>query len=262
MLFSKLEGGAKPPLASMEETWQLAALIFLVAALIWAVFRFLRGRRSSHTLKLCGHRWKQCEFSDKPTYCSSCATFCLQGGRMCDTCGACVCPKRGCLRSTSRTLACKSLSFPASSKMTHQWARGNLPLSSKCRQCFAPCGDVPRLADYRCLWCGVTVHEECFADGRKEGEEDEWRDECSLGPHCSLIIPPNCVTMGEEGWRGRRRVVVKELRHPPACRKWRPVIVLANPKSGGRDGEVVIGLLRRLLNPVQVGSNITAQDTG
>ena len=45
---------------------------------------------------------------------------------------------------------------------------------------------------------------------------------------------------------------VKELRRPLKKKSWQPTLVLANPKSGGKDGEMVIGLLRGLLNPVQV----------
>ena len=47
------------------------------------------------------------------------------------------------------------------------------------------------------------------------------------------------------------RLVVKEI-VPPAISEWRPLVVMANPRSGGNDGPKVLGAFRTLLNPVQV----------
>ncbi|CAI8054255.1 Diacylglycerol kinase epsilon, partial [Geodia barretti] len=77
------------------------------------------------------------------------------------------------------------------------------------------------------------------------------KDSCNMGPHQSMIIPPSSVTLNHEGWRGRRRLVVKEI-VPPAVSEWRPLVVMANPRSGGNDGVKVLSTFRKLLNPIQV----------
>lgn len=129
--------------------------------------------------------------------------------------------------------------------MSHSWIRGNLPLSSECFKCLSPCGNVPTLADFQCVWCQKTVHEECV-------QESDWKEtSCTLGPHQRIIIPPNCLTVQEEGWRAKKSLVVKQV-NLPNIDGWRPLLVFANPRSGGKDGEEVISMLRRLLNPVQV----------
>lgn len=80
----------------------------------------------------------------------------------------------------------------------------------------------------------------------------EERGDCTLGDHKRIIVPPNCVTLEEkQGWRGKKRVVVKEIMNPD-IEGWRPLIVMSNTKSGGKDGEIVMSQLRRLLNPIQV----------
>ena len=48
-----------------------------------------------------------------------------------------------------------------------------------------------------------------------------------------------------------RRLVVKKI-VPPAVSDWRPLVVLANPRSGGNDGPKVLSGFRKLLNPIQV----------
>ncbi len=52
------------------------------------------------------------------------------------------------------------------------------------------------------------------------------------------------------------RLVVEAISPPLLASHWRPLVVLANPKSGGKDGEMILSVFRRLLNPIQVGVSV------
>lgn len=235
-------------------------LSVLLLTVFWVILKLFRRRRAllfvlKHDLTR-HHRWLSLDFLDKPTYCNSCMQCCASGS-FCEVCGMCICPDEACLRSVStstKTACCKPLSTqPGEKTMRHAWIRGNLPLASKCFKCLSPCGTVPALSDYRCLWCHSTVHEDCIDEEKGEGIGGmEERGDCTLGDHKRIIVPPNCVTLEEkQGWRGKKRVVVKEITNPD-IEGWRPLIVMSNTKSGGKDGEIVMSQLRRLLNPIQV----------
>ena len=230
-------------------TSQLAFLLCFILAVFWVVLRIFKRRKSLvYSIKQeigLGHRWLRCDFAAKPSYCSSCLQFC-SSGNLCEICGACACPSDKCLKSVNSSSACKPLTTQ-DGPMHHSWARGNLPLLSECYRCLSPCGDRPELADFRCLWCHKTVHEYCVKENPKFEDED-----CTFGPLRQIIIPPTSVTVREEGWRGKKKLVVTAIK-PPEMADWRPLVVFANPRSGGKDGEEVMCQLRRLLNPVQVG---------
>lgn len=48
------------------------------------------------------------------------------------------------------------------------------------------------------------------------------------------------------------RLVVKGITPPASADHWHPLIVMANPNSGGKDGQTILSFFRKLLNPVQV----------
>lgn len=162
-------------------------------------------------------------------------------GLYCDACWICVHDE--CEDSANEQTACKPTSFPRGNIMYHHWVRGNLPLCSICDVCNNTCGSEPRLSDYQCMWCHRTVHEKfCYC---RQGHE------CDFGKMRELIIPPYCITLKTVGWRGQRKVVVKEVSHP-GFDKWSPLLVFANPKSGGNEGTNLLKAFRGLLNPAQV----------
>ena len=50
---------------------------------------------------------------------------------------------------------------------------------------------------------------------------------------------------------GRRSVVIKEVKKPN-FKKWRPILVFINPKSGNNEGYKLLRAFRGILNPAQV----------
>lgn len=186
----------------------LAVMAVLVVLCAWLALRLLgRSRRHRHCIQLRDpmktHCWQSMQFLSKPTYCNACTQMCFSGSS-CVSCGTCICTESGCAKMATSTQSCKPLAAP-SPHTNHFWVKGNLPLSSLCFKCLAPCGNLPKLVDFRCVWCQHTAHEDCVEELGLEGTC------CSLGPHQASIIPPSCIALSLEGWRGRRRCVCVSL---------------------------------------------------
>lgn len=184
---------------------QLIILVVMVL-LMWLGMKLLRRSQRLYILRIMdpkrAHRWQTTEFLDKPTYCNACMHLCVIGST-CESCGLCICTESSCLKLASSSQSCKPVSVTTGCSGTpHFWVKGNLPLCSVCFKCFAPCGNLPRLADYRCVWCHRTAHEDCVVEMESSSDGEE---QCSMGPHQTLVIPPDCVSLKLEGWRGRRR---------------------------------------------------------
>lgn len=185
-----------------------------------------------------GHRWCMTDLFPHPTYCNISEEHILDGA-FCDSCGICVEGRN--MKTANKKLPCKALSNN-SEIQEHHWIKGNLPLCSECEVCGEACGSEPRLSDFKCCWCWQTVHEGCVSATNKV---------CSLGTYKEFIVPPNCVRLKQVGFKGRRHLVVESVKEP-AIVNWRPLIVIANRKSGNSDGEAILQAFRRLLNPAQV----------
>uniref|UniRef100_T2MFN4 Diacylglycerol kinase n=1 Tax=Hydra vulgaris TaxID=6087 RepID=T2MFN4_HYDVU len=188
-----------------------------------------------------GHHWVHSDFLSKPTFCNICE-FSLVRGVFCDVCWISVHDE--CEVDGNKKLACKVTSLSKSKMfMRHHWIKGNLTLCSVCSVCNQSCGVEPRLCDYRCIWCHKTVHEgQCYA---------KMDVECTFGAIQEIILPPYCVTLKTNGWRGHKSCVIKEVRKPN-FKKWRPILVFVNPKSGNNEGYKLLRAFRGMLNPAQV----------
>ena len=191
-----------------------------------------------------GHHWVYVPAFPAGKYCNVCETSSFHGGE-CDYCG--IIADDGCLRRADESIACKQLACLGAT-MKHHWVPGNLPPRSACHVCDAPAGDGPGLQDFRCVWCQIPVHQACL---------EALTTICDFGRLKRMIIPPNTVKLRAVGWSGRRQFVVKEVEAPPIS-DWRPVLVIANRKSGNGEGELVLQAFRRVLNPAQVMDLATA----
>ena len=185
-----------------------------------------------------GHRWCMTDLFSQPTYCNISGNHIIAGS-FCDSCGICV--EDRYMKSADKKLQCKALAV-TSEMHKHHWIKGNLPLCSVCEVCDIECGNLPQLCDLKCCWCWQTVHERC---------RDQLSEVCDIGTYKQFTVPPNCVRLKQVGFKGRRHLVVQSVKEPSLA-QWKPLIVIANRKSGNGDGEMILQAFRGLLNPAQV----------
>ncbi|XP_044016768.1 diacylglycerol kinase epsilon isoform X1 [Aphidius gifuensis] len=126
--------------------------------------------------------------------------------------------------------------------MKHQWTLGNLPSSATCEICDEECGTEPGLTDWFCCWCQRCVHTSC---------KPMIHEICDYGPFKSMIIPPGSLEVVNKRTTVRKRLQLRSI-VPPVWPDWRPLIVVANRKSGNNEGAAVLSMFRRLINPAQV----------
>jgi len=222
--------------------------VFLVTFLITKAWRRLRARHyelpaGSATVV---HRWCVVDEFDRPTFCAVSGRSIVEGA-YCEVCGVYVGDENA--GAADRTLACKEPSTSAANGHRHLWVRGNLPPGIGCAICPNPCGSAKELCDVRCSWCGAVAHDDCH----------DLMGSCDLGPYRNSIVPPNCVRLRCIGRvRSSRRVVVSSVSEPSDRSRdtWRPLIVMANRKSGRGDAERLLRDLRGILNPIQVLSTL------
>ncbi|XP_053309944.1 diacylglycerol kinase epsilon [Spea bombifrons] len=217
--------------------WTVCAVLLSVLLTLWCSGRRARRRGLARSGR---HGWEETDLFSRPTYCSVCGLHALSGA-YCRCCG--LCADRACMRRAERRFPCKEVAVRADgAAWTHRWVRGNLPLCNRCAQCGQQCGSQPRLCDYRCIWCQITVHDDC----RQHLETEE----CDFGEFRSLIIPPSymaAVSQLKKGKAADYEKLASSMRY-----HWTPLIVLANTRSGNNMGEILLSEFKGLLNPVQV----------
>ncbi len=216
------------------------AAAFCVTVMVTKSCRWMRRRRYDVPARDVskGHRWCMTDLFSQPTYCNIGQGHIIAGA-FCDSCGICVEDQH--LKKADKKLKCKVLS-DNSEYNKHHWVKGNLPLCSICEVCNEECGNLPQLCDYKCCWCWHTVHELC---------RENVGNVCDLGQYKQFTVPPNSVRLKQVGFKGRRHLVVESVKEPPIP-NWKPLIVIANRKSGNGEGEMILQAFRGLMNPAQV----------
>jgi len=218
--------------------------VFVITFVITKVWRRIRQRHyelPAGSAKVV-HRWCVVDTFDRPTFCAVSGRAIVEGA-YCEACGVYVGDENANI--ADRTLPCKEPSASAANGLRHLWVRGNLLPGSSCTICRNPCGSTKELCDVRCCWCSAVAHDDCH----------DTTENCDLGPYRDNIVPPNCVRLRCVGRvRSRRRVVVNSVSEPNdwSPDTWRPLIVMANRKSGSGDAECILRDLRGILNPIQV----------
>lgn len=171
------------------------------------------------------------------------------GGFYCEACG--ICSDTLCITMADKVLKCKIKSTdlvktensePVACDQPHLWVKGNLTQMYPCYICDR---DIdyhgrPGLYGYRCCWCQRSTHVNCFV---KTADDKV----CDFGNFKDVIIPPNHVFVKHRRLHQQITDVVQ-----PEWPDWKPLIVVANSKSGDNTADNVIAAFRSVLNPIQI----------
>ncbi|KRZ45615.1 Diacylglycerol kinase beta [Trichinella pseudospiralis] len=203
------------------------------------------------------HMWRLKHFN-KPTYCNLCmkrlVSFSGKQGLCCTLCKYTV-HERCAGGAANNCISTYAKSKRETSIMIHHWVDSNC--SERCVRCKK---HIKALEGKRCRWCKGEIHQRCLND---------WDVKCNLGKLAHHIIPPTSLVplvLTE-----RRRSSSKSFKtgqnsstnngslssampsfEIDISPDTKPLLVLLNPKSGGKQGTKLYRKLQYLLNPRQV----------
>uniref|UniRef100_A0A8D0SQG6 Diacylglycerol kinase n=1 Tax=Sus scrofa TaxID=9823 RepID=A0A8D0SQG6_PIG len=186
------------------------------------------------------HAWTLKHFK-KPTYCNFCHIMLVgvrKQGLCCIYCKYTVherCVSKnipGCVKTYSKTKR-------GGEVMQHAWVEGNS--SVKCDRCHKSIKCYQSVNARHCVWCRMTFHRKCELSTLCDG--GELRDHILLP---TSICPITRVSAdrqdgkpdGSVSTKGELVMQYKIIPTPGT----HPLLVLVNPKSGGRQGERYINL--------------------
>ncbi|XP_014638589.1 PREDICTED: diacylglycerol kinase gamma isoform X2 [Ceratotherium simum simum] len=193
------------------------------------------------------HAWTMKHFK-KPTYCNFCHIMLMgvrKQGLCCIYCKYTVherCVSKnipGCVKTYSKTKR-------GGEVMQHAWVEGNS--SVKCDRCHKSIKCYQSVTARHCVWCRMTFHRKCELSTLCDG--GELRDHILLP---TSICPITRDRQGgkSDGSMSAKGELVMQYKIIPTPGT-HPLLVLVNPKSGGRQGERILRKFHYLLNPKQV----------
>uniref|UniRef100_A0A7N6A5Q8 Diacylglycerol kinase n=1 Tax=Anabas testudineus TaxID=64144 RepID=A0A7N6A5Q8_ANATE len=189
------------------------------------------------------HVWRLKHFN-KPAYCNYCHTMLLgvrKQGLCCSLCKYTV-HERCVSKDIAACISTYAKSRRHTNAMQHVWMEGNSP--TKCDRCHRSIKCYQGLTGLHCVWCQINLHNKCASNVKPECDGGALKDHTLLPSYiCPVVLVRIlfscfCFLLC--------RVQISPL---PGTH---PLLVLVNPKSGGRQGERVLRKFRYLLNPRQV----------
>ncbi|XP_022248289.1 diacylglycerol kinase 1-like [Limulus polyphemus] len=210
------------------------------------------------------HVWRLKHFS-RSTYCNLCLNMLVGFGKKglcCTFCNYTV-HERCVQKAPASCISTYVKSKRTSQTLLHHWTEGNCV--GKCSKCKKPIKSYNGISGLHCRWCQMTLHNHCAS---------QVKPECTLGEHRDHILPPTsiCPIVLERQRSlsgGQKKNLSRSDSSMATCESTQnvgspmsfqitplpgthPLLVLINPKSGGRQGVRILRKFQYLLNPRQV----------